>query len=147
VLAGQPLAWGDVNLSNAGTNPAVIDGIRTIDKTPGLEVVDVRAATRRTLTRPGFVSIATDNPKWLSLTSPAEGFTVASGGANADEVEIVLILNPSKPGTNYAIHNVAVDYHVGDQHYTTLTNNAVNLCAVTSQPLKVDCPEPPMPAR
>jgi hypothetical protein len=135
--------FGHAAVINRGTKPAVLDAIRLVDATPGLEVVSTHIAGLKR--KDGGVSFTDVWPSSeFSDLHPVAGFVVPpSTEPGADRgVELVFRLRTRKPGI-YETRSVAVDYEVGGSKHQATVPIATRLCVIPAdQPLRKACGQP-----
>jgi hypothetical protein len=135
--------FGYAIVVNRGKAPAVLDRIRLVGATPGLEVIATHVAGLKRST--GGVSFTNvwPSPEFEDL-HPVAGFAVPpSTEPGADRgVELVFGLRTRKPGI-YETASVAVDYKVGGSKHQATVPIATRLCVIPAdQPLRPACGQP-----
>ena len=126
VEVSEPFTWGMVPLMNGGDKPAVIDSVRLVNPTPGLEVTSVYGVSKGV--REAF-SRVDPNRTFGSRLQPLEGFVVP--GPADGQYTIAIGLNAPRLGA-YRVSAVDVSYHVGSTSYVWRADELLTVCAIAS---------------
>jgi hypothetical protein len=134
---GVPVAW------NVGDEPVVIDQVRLIDATPGIDVVEIHAAG------PKREALSLSNSEgWPSKDftdlHPVAGYTVQPRSTPEGDrgVEFVFALRFPELG-GYEHGGVEVQYTADGNEYVMQIKTSLRVCVIAaSEPLGGDCPLP-----
>ena len=129
-LVGE-FGFGQASVVNRGTAPAVLDRIRLVNASPGLEVFVTRVAGLKRSTGGTSFSDRWPSPKDFEDLHPVAGFSVPpSTEPGADRgVELVFGLRTRKPGV-YETQAVAVEYSVAGEEHLAYVPIATRICVV-----------------
>jgi hypothetical protein len=125
---GAEFTYGDAVAWNAGREDAVLKRISLVDASPGLSVLETRAAG------PGrrILSVGS-HPQWpapdLGDLHPVAGFRVAPQSQPAGDrgVELVFKLRAGRPG-RLVSRGVAVDYRYAGKDYRVVLRHQLAVC-------------------
>jgi hypothetical protein len=141
VNARDRFTYGGVQLRNAGDAAVTIVGIRLVDATPGLRVVQASALPIADTAGGLWFSYERFPPPGLPVEKlqPLAGFELRPGvGTYSAGVQVLLVLTVPGDGT-HEFHSVAVDYRVGGERYVALYPFAMRVCAPSME--LGQCPE------
>jgi hypothetical protein len=127
---GQTFGYGFGVAYNTGQQPAIIQAIRLLDATPGLEIVATRLSgpARKLL----FLDSTLNWPaQEFTDQRPVRGYQLAPATRPDGQrgVELLFGLRAPKLGT-YQARAIAVDYTIDGNQHTAVIHRGVKICVV-----------------
>jgi hypothetical protein len=138
---GQLGTYGAADLENHGSQPAVLDRVEFVERTPGLKLIGPLVS--RGGDRPGEgVGLIRQfpPPRLKGALHPLRGYRVLPFHSFADDVRVLVGLSPLQNG-RLSYRKLKLYYRVGSKRYVTTFDMGVRVCAPGSIPL-ARCPTP-----
>jgi hypothetical protein len=133
--AGRPFSIGLPVVYNRGDEPATIERISLVEKSPGIEVLETHVAgTRRKTLLTAFTYRWPERGAYSDLHPPS-GYVVPPDGRRG--VELVFVLRADQPGA-HQFAGAQVDYRIGARRYRTTLWEGARICAVRTLPRTVE---------
>ncbi len=128
LAAGEPIYTG-ISLRNAWSSSLVVEGVRFVDATPGLLLVDARLARPGTCCGlPGLMTGTGPDIDDLRLDTDFQPFPASLSGNNSvSDGRVILAVTAIEPG-DYSYQAVAVDYRMGLFSFTVIHHQALAVC-------------------
>lgn len=126
VRQGERASFGPVALSNNGTRPATLEGVRLLDVDPGFEFVGALVVEPDGTGLVGVdVGYPPDDPG--GKTTPVAGYVVDPAQGPEDFVQVLIGATITGRG-RYGARRIAVDYRVGIARYRAVFDDSLWLC-------------------
>lgn len=142
VQPGVPFSWGDLQLYDEASDPAVIDAVVLDGAPPDLRLV-AAGALPQMLSGQAFANFTTV-PSSLTngiTARPLVGGVVepASEAGWAESARIVFVLQVPRVG-DYTVSTFTLHYHVGPNHYTATYRDSLEVCVGATVAPGQTCP-------
>lgn len=132
---GRPFSIGLPVVYNRGDEPATLEKVSLIEKTPGIEVVEALAngVDRKFLYN--AVTYKWPAPRTYTDLHPVRGYVVPPMATPEGDrgVELVFVLRVDAPGEQQ-FTGVHVDYRIGTTRYRTVLWQGARICAMRELP-------------
>lgn len=136
---GRPFSIGLPVVYNRGDEPATIDRISLVEKSPGIEVLETHVAgVDRDILLNAF-TYDWPAPRDYSDLHPPRGYVVPPERSEDGKrgVELVFVLEVDGPGP-HRFTGAQVDYSIGADAYRTVLWEGARICGVRTLPKKVE---------
>lgn len=145
LAVASPFGWA-VEVRNESSSPAVVDGYKLVNSTPGLKIVAAAGIETGTTAPQGLlmsgltptVSATVESTLadrrlvgWSIDPSPAPGSAIRQS--------LVFVLEAPTPG-DYSINSVVVAYHVANRQYRSQIPASFDVCVGATTSDSATCP-------
>jgi hypothetical protein len=133
--AGRPFSIGLPVVYNRGSEPATIERVLLVAKSPGLDLLETHVAgTRRDAMLTAFTYRWPEEGAYSDL-HPPRGYVVPPQTARRGRrgVELVFVLRADRTGA-HQFAGARVDYRIGARRYRTTLWEGARICAVAVLP-------------
>ncbi|MGO9178282.1 MAG: hypothetical protein ACLQBX_06890 [Candidatus Limnocylindrales bacterium] len=131
VQPGVPFSWGDLQLYDEASDPAVIDAVVLNSAPPDLRLVAAGALPQMLLSGGTIVNFPTVPSSTIDAVKarPLIGGDVepASEAGWSEGASIVFVLQLPRVG-DYTVSTFTLHYHVGPNHYTATYQDTLEVC-------------------
>jgi hypothetical protein len=138
---GELGTYGAASLENRAKEPAILDRVDFVDRTPGLRIRGPIVVRKGDHSGPNVGLIRRFPPPRLEgALHRLAGYRVPPFRSIADEVDILVGIGPQRDG-KFFYRKLKLYYRVGGKRYVAVFDMGVRVCAPRSVPL-ARCPTP-----